>query len=344
MTRSLKDRVRDRANRFWYLWRRNNWLVDPRGVVAHFREVEVDRPVFLVGNQGDGLTLVSRMLRRHPQIVSLSGNHHYWAGADEMHRAMLGRLPPSLVSGGKWLGNGPRHEVLTPPLSWSYAADDLLGHYRRTAADYDERAAKKLHAVIRESLYRHGRPSGGRFTDKSQTVTVRMSYVNALLRDVQPHFVLITRDPYASCLRNAIGGAHDLRRVADTLDLSARFEICVQHWINSMRCVEEDKDEVAAFTWMRFEDVLSKPDESMRTLCEFLGLPYAGDMVPAAGQSVPFGSRFPERWYPLKREVNDRYLADLPDEFETKLVERAGELAAGFGYQPPSRRRGAEQA
>lgn len=330
--------LRQHAERVWYLWKRNNWMVDPRCLVARFADVEIDRPIFLVGNQGDGLTLVARMLRRHPRLVSLSGGHRYWAGADEMHRAYLGRLPASLVSGGRWIGGGPRHDVFVPPLSWSYAADDLIDHYRRTAADHDPRAARRLRSVIRENLYRHGRPRGGRFIDKSQTFTVRMGFVNALLRDSEPHFVLVTRDPYATCFRNAQGGAGDMKRASRALDLDGRFEVCVQHWRNSLRSVEEDRDEVAAFTTMRFEDLLAAPQRSLERLCRFLGLSPTPEMIPARHHTVPFGSRFRDRWYPLRADINERYLDALPARFEELLVERIGELAASYGYLPPARR------
>ena len=339
MAKALPSSLRSQANRAWYAWKRNNWMVDPRCLVAHVRPVTIDRPIFLVGNQGDGLTLISRMLRRHPEVVSLSGNHRYWVGADEIHRAFLGRLPPSLVNGNRRLGRAPHHEVLTPPRSWSYGADDLIGRYRRTAADYDERAARKLRSVLRESLYRHGRPQGGRFTDKSQTFAVKMSFIDALLRDTNPHFVLITRDPYATCYRNAKGGSGDMRRYAETMDLDERFEICLQHWRNTLRCVEEDKDRVCAFTRMRFEDLFVDPRGFLDRLCNFLGLTFDDRMVPAPGDRVPFGNRFTSRWYPLRPDVNDRYLAELPAHFEKEIVERIGDLAATLGYLPPLRRR-----
>jgi len=70
-------------NLLWYLWKRNNWMLNPRSWFGRFEEAEIDRPIFLLGVQGGGLTLLSRMLRRHPQVVSVSGNHRYWSGADE---------------------------------------------------------------------------------------------------------------------------------------------------------------------------------------------------------------------------------------------------------------------
>ncbi len=73
-------------------------------------------------------------------------------------------------------------------------------------------------------------------------------------------------------------------------------------------------------------------------MSEFLGLPFVERMLPSPEDTVPFGNRFADRWYPLRAGVNERHLAGLPKRFERKIVERAGDLAAGLGYPPPARR------
>lgn len=322
-----------------YAWRRNNWAVDARFWLSRWSKAPIDRPVFFIGNQGDGLTFVSRMVRRHSAVVSLSGNNAYWAGADEMHRALLGYLPASLSNGGRYLGGAPSHPVMTPPRSWSYATDDLLAEYRQTAGDVTGQARRRLETVIRASVRRHARdPQSARFVDKSQTFTVRMSYVDALLQDSDCHFVLITRDPYATCYRAALGKAGDMERYSEDLDLDARFELCVQHWVNSMNCVVTDRTRVSHFKAMAFEAFLERPRQALEELCDFLHLDFEDEMVPAEGQNVPFGSRFRSRWYPIRTDVNDRYLESLPDRYAATLQERLGERAAEFGYFPPKSR------
>ena len=72
--------------------RRNVWRWDPR--FRRGADVAIDRPIFLLGTQGAGLTLLSRILRRHPLVVGATGGHRYWAGADEGQNVFAGALPP----------------------------------------------------------------------------------------------------------------------------------------------------------------------------------------------------------------------------------------------------------
>ena len=77
-----------------YIYKRNNWIVDPRWLRSDCfqEEFSLNSPVFLLGTQGGGLTLVSRMLRRNREVVSVTGNNGYWSGADEM-QAVLRQNP-----------------------------------------------------------------------------------------------------------------------------------------------------------------------------------------------------------------------------------------------------------
>jgi hypothetical protein len=318
-----------------YFWRRNNWIVDPRFYAARRSSARVNRPIFLVGNQGDGLTLVCRMLRRHPNVVSISGNSSYWSGADEMHRAMVGYLPPGLTSGGRVFGGAPRHQILTPPRSWAYACDELLSGYRMTAEDANERDRNKLLTVLRYAISRHGGGEPVRFIDKSQTFTVRLGYLSSLLEDNDPFFVLVTRNPYASIYRAATGKAADMERYKGRLSLSERFELCIQHWSNSMDAVLEDGRRLPRFKVVAFERFLSEPEQSLRDLTQFLELDFNLDMVPSEGQAPPLGTRFSERWFPLRGNVNEPYLQSIPNSLLEELRVRIGPRAAQLGYEPP---------
>lgn len=327
-----------KVNALYYYWRRNNWLLYPPRLFSSYEDVQIDHPIFLVGNQGDGLTLIARMLRRHEAIVSVTGNHHYWAGADEMQNVMRCRLPRSLRQGGRFICKDFYHETFTPPRSWSYGADDLIEHYRQTAADHDDEAAETLRKIIREAVYRFGEGERDkRFVDKSQIFSVKMSYIDALLKDTDPYFVLITRNPYATCYRAAIGKAGDMRRYAKMMTLDERMDVCVQHWSNVMRCVLEDKDQVSYFTWMRFEDILREPRASLLELCDFLNLSFVEAMIPKPEDSLPFGSKYPKRWYPLRPDVNQKYLDEIPEKYIKMVEKRCGAMAEQFGYTPPRR-------
>ncbi len=323
----------------YYLWRRNNWMLDPRSYFSGFRTVEIRGPVFLLGNQGDGLTLLSRILRRNRSVVSVTGNSSYWSGADEManvYEPILGRD----LSGIRI--KAPRHEKLTPPRSWSYACDDLIGAYRRTESDADEVSARRLRHAVGMAIRRHGKGiESPRFVDKSQVFTVKMSFIDRLLEGCNPYFILVTRNPYASIYRAATGSAGDMRRYAEYMSLDERMRVCMEHWLNSARSVEEDRHKVKNFMSVRFEDLLESPRRVVMEICGFTGLEYSDDMIPQPHHRLPFGVKYRERWYPLRVDVNERYLRAIPDEYVEAVYRHCGRYAEMQGYGRPERK-GAE--
>ncbi len=253
-----------------------------------------------------------------------------------MQRVMVARLPKELRLAGQILGTDPPHPRFTPPRSWSYASDDLVDEYHLTEKDATESAREQFRSLIREALYCHGQEGTvNRFVDKSQVFTLKIRYIAALLKGVHPHFVLITRNPYAACYRAAIGKAGDMERYSTFMSLRERVEVCAQHWANSMRYALHDGQNVEHFAHFRFEDILREPESQMQEMCSFLGLDYNDDLIPAPHHEVPFGSRFRDRWYPLRPDVNEKYFDEVSESFLDIIVERCGALAETFGYERP---------
>lgn len=316
-----------------YLWKRNNWMLDPRSYSDRYRHVQIDRPVFLLGTQGGGLTLLSRMLRRNPDVVSVTGNSKYWAGADEMQNVFEPLLPAEL-SGIRF--KAPKHSMYSPPRSWSYACDELIDIYRKTEKDENEELRSKLTNVIGISLMRHGkRIENPRFVDKSQVFTVKLALIARLLKAHKPYFIHVTRNPYASCYRAAIGYAADMKRYAKFMDLDQRMETCIQHWRNMARAVEEDRDKVENFMRVKFEDLLKFPEKVLKDICRFIDIPYLKDMVPQAHHRLPRGVRFPKGWYPLVTDINRKYLTEVPPKYVELVYEKCHDLAELHGYVRP---------
>jgi hypothetical protein len=320
-------------NKIVYLWKRNNWMLDPRSYSDRYRHTEIDRPVFLLGTQGGGLTLLSRMLRRNPDVVSVTGNSKYWAGADEMQNVFEPLLPAEL-SGIRF--KAPKHSLYTPPRSWSYACDELIDAYRKTEKDVTEELKSKLTSVIGIALMRHGKKiENPRFIDKSQVFTVKLALISQLLNAHKPYFIHVTRNPYASCYRAAIGHAADMKRYAKFMDLDQRMETCIQHWCNMARAVEEDRDKVENFLRVKFEDLLKFPEKVLKDICRFIDIQFVDDMVPQARHRLPRGIRFPKGWYPLVTDINRKYLAEIPPKYVELVYEKCHDLAELQGYIRP---------
>src|SRR5699024_8521565 len=294
-------------NLIYYHWKRSNWVIDPKTWISHFKDIPINKPIFFIGNQGGGLTLISRMIRHHSDIVNITGNHNYWSGADEMQRVMVTRLPKTLRLSGGVLNSDPEHPRFSQPRSWSYGSDDLIDQYHLTEKDYSKSASQKFKTIIGEAIYRFGKNGTGiRFLDKSQSYTLKMRYIDALLDHSEPYFVLISREPIAACYRQASGHAGgDMNRYADFMDFNERLEVCMQHYNNVMDIALEDGKKVQHFKHFRFEDFLKQPAKKVGELCSFLGLEYNSELIPQPHHEIPFGTRYTRRWYPLREGVND---------------------------------------
>ncbi|MFQ6616372.1 MAG: sulfotransferase [Fidelibacterota bacterium] len=308
-------------------------MLDVSRLFRSYEGVVIDRPIFLLGNQGGGLTLVSRMLRRNPRVVSVTGNHHYWAGADELQNVAGPILPPELT-GIKY--KAPSHPVLTPPRSWSYASDELISAYRKTEKDYTEELESTFKRTLRFFIGRHSSDRTARFVDKSQVYTVRLALIHRLLDDCDPRFVLITRNPYVACPRAAMGRAGDMKRYRHHLSWKERLKLCSQHWSNGMEALFEDRERLGIRVLVvRFEDVLEAPERTLKTICAFAEVEFDPEMLPQPHQRIPLGCLHRDRWYPLRREVNQSYDGALSTEDVEVIRERCGKRADNLGYAGP---------
>jgi hypothetical protein len=291
--------------------------------------VEIDRPIFLLGLQGGGLTLLSRMLRRHPSTVSAAGDHTYWTSADEIQN-VFGMLLPAELTGLRY--KAPPHAVLKPPRSWTYATDEILPMYRQTESDATPELKRAIELVLRYCIGRFGHERSGRFVDKSQVFTVRLGLLYSLLKEYDPRFVLLSRNPYVSVYRAASGKAGDMRRLRRTLNYGQRIVYCAQHYHNSMAAVLEDSNRLCIpLHVVQFEQLIARPEAELARVCEFLGLSFEAEMLPTAHQRMPWGSRFQDRWYPVKSDINrsyeeriDRLVLDAVNARSVDIIRRLG--------------------
>ncbi len=319
-----------KMNYLYYIWKRNNWRLDFRRHLIKYDKIEINSPIFLIGNQGSGLTLVSRMLRRHESVVNVTGNHKYWVGGDEMQSVYEPILDPKLC--GYFL-NAPKHSLFTPPRSWSYATEDLIDEYRATENDFTEELSVKLRKAIKYALWRHGRKiKDPRFIDKSQYFSLKIPLIYEILKDTNPYFIWISRNPYISIVRAASGAAADMERYASKIDFDERVNYCTQHWKNVYLTIKKDKELVPNFAHFMFEDIVKDPKQYIKEICNFVNLPYQDNLTPQKNDTIPFGVRNKTKWYPLRPDVNMQYTKLLTESRIEFLKEEIGSYVSELGY------------
>ena len=319
-------------NTLAYAYKRNNWMFDLSRYISDYEEVEIDRPIFLLGTQGAGLTLVARMLRRNKEVVSVTGNYNYWAGADEMNSVLGPILPEEFKSIEH---RKPYPEQIKVAQDWLCGIDKYVDMYRNTEAEVTEEIKTKVRKILRWTIARHKIGQKGRFIDKSQTFTLKVAFINKILEDCCPKFILIPRNPYASCYREAKGDTYSEECFTYKYSFKEKLEFACQHWSNYMRYALEDSEKVDDFMTINFETVLQRPEFSLKEICEFADLKFKEDMLPAPEDEIPFGCKRRNRWYPLKSEVNQKYLKEMNQEHIGLIDSYCGEYAEKFGYNFP---------
>jgi sulfotransferase family protein len=322
------SRLRDVTIKAIRLYRRDRWRYSHRRRRRAVDRIPLDRPIFFLGVQGGGETIIGRCVRRNSAVVSMSGNSGYWTGIDELGavRNRMGHLPTSL-RGCKY------RDDLAHPLFGSnhnsvYACDELLQFYRRTAADASDDDAAQLRRVLREHIAVYARdPKHARFFDKTHTNTLKLPLLAAYLSGCDPLFVLVTRNPYSWCYR-AVRRKRPSYRVR--LAPEQELRLAAEHWVNSYRIALADAETIPNVTVVRFEDFVADPEATVRRLCAALGLELQASMIPRPGDAFPFATLPADRkWYPL---FPDEWLAEVSDREAAVVAEVCEPLATELGY------------
>jgi hypothetical protein len=325
------------TNFIYYIYKRNNWIFDLPCCFKNFRNIKINQPIFLLSIQGGGSTLISRILRRNKDIVSVTGNNYYWYGADEMQN-VLWPLLPSQLSGIKH--KFPSRKKFIKPRGWLYATDELIDDYRNTEKDATPILEKKLKKIIRWQIARHAiNPKKARFTDKSQVFSVKVSFINKLLKEANPKFILITRNPYAVCYRsvNKKGEAPELKKAIEKFGYNKTLDLAAQHWKNSIKYAMLDGQRMKNFMIIRFEDFLKDPETNLKKICKFCNLDYDINMLPQKHHKISLGKRWTseKKWYPLRKNLNQSYLSKIK-KYEIDIIDKqCSKYAKKLNYHKP---------
>ncbi|NIQ29138.1 MAG: hypothetical protein GTN89_01885 [Acidobacteria bacterium] len=308
-----------------------------RRLTGGLSRARIDRPVFVLGVQGGGLTVLARCLYRHPRVVYASGNSEWWAGPDEIHNCPHIRdLPEPLVHRSFHFKNVTsaveNHPRFGYQRSWLYAVDELLSEHRKTAEDADEGTTRGLHRVLRKLLtaYAHD-PLTARIVDMSQLYTIQVPYIARMLERFSPMFVIAARNPYAVCAR-AVAKEYVAAHGCPFDDPEMKIACAVEHWTNSFRLALDDTRGLPRLI-VRYEDFMADPEAVVREIDSFAGLEFDARQIPAPGQPFPLGSLEDNKWYPLRAGENERYLKALDPALVRALNARAGDLLKQLGYE-----------
>lgn len=320
-----------KLNSALYYARRHKWRYHPR-----FRDdpaIAIDRPVFLIGIQGGGLTILSRILHRLPETVSAAGDHMAWASDDECQNVYRDILPEELSWRDVSVEGFSFRNFALNGHNWVFASEPYREFYLRGAEHATPELAAEFQSVIRRILRLHGATPAKpkRFIDKSQSLATRVGLVTELLSGCGPRFVLFVRNPFAAVWRAATGD--DVIASLD-MPIERKVEVAAQHWKGLYEsALAHDGRQLGVW---KFEDFLAEPERIVREVCDHAALEFSPAIMPGPNDTIPWGSMYDafnlRKWHPFRTDVNDRYLAEIPDWARDLVRRECGALVDRFQY------------
>jgi hypothetical protein len=285
-------------------------------------ETNIDRPIFLVGLQGGGLTLIRRILTRAPNMVTVGGNSRLWYGSDEMQNRLSLVLPEEFrLLNCQFFNQEGFHRG-----AWVYGTDNYIDHFRKTDKDVTPELKETYVSILRKTIAQNAISINDcRFIDKSQTFGLKIKFLTKILEDYNPKFLIIAMNPYVACHKATQKPALSLFNMSD----EEKLKLAAQHYYNCMTTMLNDGAETNNTHLITFESFLEDPEESIKNCCSFLELEYSKKMLPSPGDKHPGGYK----WYPIRKNVNSEILEKISDNDIEIINAQLSSLIQKLGYQ-----------
>lgn len=268
---------------------------------------------FCVGAQKSGTTLLARLLDQHPKIACIWESYAFRPAAQSSifnpESGSWKRHGFAAERVARWSGQWRRPLVrLTRPLLRRVGGRDLVGQrlFRRTMQEALEDFARRTGAEV--------------VGDKWPWYIDYLEETLAAFPDAR--FIYNVRDPRGiwNSGQRFRGRALGDRVLDEMLDKDRR-----------VRPYLEQEN----FLTLRYEDLVRRPEETVRTLYQFLGCRFDADYLSYDPERDPYPDRWqwiPEARGPLNPWHAQKWREQVPPETQSRLVERSRPFIEHYGY------------
>ncbi|WJW76275.1 sulfotransferase [Thiohalobacter sp. IOR34] len=255
------------------------------------------RPVFILGLNKSGTSLLYLILSRHP---SLSAIRSFKPPKGNLHKrkAMLFMENYGIGEGQQIPGIPEKMGLKSGPGRWALPRFQL--EYRLTEEDVEEGDAIMLANAYSGAMV----DSSRRLLEKSPPNILRCRYLQALFPDAT--FLAIVRNPHANVAANAKkrsnwGGVREQ----------------AEHWNQAYSFLLEDMSSLNSFMLIKYEDLVCNTEKVL------------GDVFTQCDLECDLGIIDRSE---IKSDVNDKLLALLNDEDKRLINIICGSTMREYGY------------
>lgn len=244
--------------------------------------------VFLGGLHRSGTTLLFRMLRDHPQMSGFVNNPdaNEWLAAEDEGQYLQSVYPPAIFWGG--------------PGKFAFDPDAHL-------TDESELLTTENKAKLATQWSVHWDLSKHFLLEKSPPNLLWTRFLQSAFPNSS--FVIIERHPVAVTLATEKWSPTGLRSL-------------VEHWLVAHEIFEQDRPHLRHVMTLKHEALASQPAETLRSICEFLGL---GPHETSFQASTQHNEKYFAQWRELaKNPETSGVIRECVERYETR--------ARAFGY------------
>lgn len=216
-------------------------------------------PIFVVGCGRSGTTLLRVMLHRHSQLYIAKESYFIPEMYPRWHVGMNNEEIDAFVD-----------KIMKYPRPPEQAAIDFLGWEKESLREYFRRMSDRQYSDVVAGLYTHGMVNSSKkyWGDKTPRYIINLSLLYKLFPNAKfVHLIRDGRDVTMSYFKCGWGPKNILE--------GARF------WskrVNAGRAFHATNPD-ANYYEVRFEDLLESPEDTLKNLCQFIGIKYENNML-----------------------------------------------------------------
>lgn len=249
-----------------------------------------EQPVFVIGRQHSGNTMLARMLGRHSQFRAFCGEGTFFE-----------RLPGLQTAAPSERPRGVAREISGGALS----TDEVLQHIQRRAGHSD----RALHHYLAAKRGLTEDAGAVRWVQKATSYVFHASEILAHLPEAR--FLFLVRNPL------------DLAASKKRRGAKSGWLRMLWGWNRGIRRAQDlEKEYPEHVQLVRYEDLVTAPADTFHEICEFCGVPFQKDCIdiPHVNRSeTPFNQQSESRGTSTDRVF---YFTDELSSSEQTVVQR----------------------
>jgi len=300
--------IQNFIKRLWasvnYRYKNSLIFSNPKLYINDKSNTNIKNPIFLLGTASGGLTIISRIIRRHPNVISASGDSNYFYGLDEIKQYYKKFIPKIL--------DVFRFKNLSPSYGEFYAINKFIGYStikKKKFKSYSKKYVMLLNAILKvfsKNL------NNSRLIDKSQINTLNVKFIDYALKDCSPYYVLVVSNPYAIIAKNFINlGQHNEENLIYS----------IEHYKNIInKCLKDLQNTKNKYLIINFDNFLSRPEQIIKKIYVFLELKFNKNYMPKKDDLYRIKST-DYKWYPIRKNTHAKYINKLSKK-DIKLINK----------------------